>query len=410
MLVINSLNGQQNSDWQTAVILPIFILIIAFFSPVFAFALALLALIIKTCEIKSTERKLLGYIIVLTGAIIVSSREFGSSSDDLSVYYYPSYLEIASGNFSNFFRWGWGLEIGINIINIILAFALPKLTEPGYAFVIGSISGIIFVNIVENYLIQDSSPRKKAMAAAVIYAMYSSYFSTQLVRQFLSSLFLIVALFECRRTLSYLAIFAGSLFHLSILPIYVFFRITGLIKLNKLYLIVLLIIGTYYIKESFGQILLFLDGVFPDGRFTAYSGTLSLTSASDSNLSIIKYLMVGLLSIIGTVFFGHKTLTDRHIAWVVRYLFVISLYIILIDYWLFPLRASLLVHGLMLGWFLVMIFRVLSLRISMVISILTSMFIVKTKIFLNPESVNALWYQFELASVNPGYYLQLYFN
>lgn len=399
-------NGKTPLGGRPTLISPLLIMVFAFFSPLLAYGLALLVLIVRTHEIGSQERKLLGFAIAFAGAVIVSSRAIGADGDDLAEHYYPVYLEITSGDFSSFFEWGWGIEVGINVINTLLAVVLPKLTESGYAFALAFISGVIFVLIVEKYLLRDSSQSKKAVAAAVIYAMYSVYFSTQLSRQFFAGLFLIVALFEYRRATVYKAIFVGALFHLSTLPLYVFYRLAGWFRLNRLYLFIPIAIGAYFLVEMMGPLLELVSSGLPDTRLLYYAeGEGRIT-----NFIQFRYLLVVLISVLGILVLGFKHLNSRDKEWISIYLVVVTLYALTLDLRLFPARTFLLIHGMILGWFFVMVYRRFSVRSCMVISLLVVIFFIQGKTFVDPKVPNALWTQFDRASVIPGYYMLHYFK
>lgn len=390
-----------------AIQIPLFTLFTAFFCPLLGYSLALFVLIVRTHEIRSLERKLLGLCIVFISAIIISSRTIGSFGDDLAEHYYPIYLEMTSGDFSNFFTWGWGgVEIGINIINGLIAIAFPTLTESGYAFSLALISGALFVVILEKYLLFECSPQKKGVSAAVIYVMFSVYFSTQLTRQFFAGLFLIVALFEYRKPVAYIALLVSAVFHLSSLPLYVFYRAAGWFKLKRLYLFIPIAFGSYFVINMIAPLLEFVSGGLPDSRLLYFTNE----SGIESNLFPFKYLLVVSASVIMVLVVGIKQLTEREKSWISTYLVVITFFLFTLDLLSFPTRAFLLIHGMLLGWFFVMVYRRLSVRSCITISLLVVSFFIQGKIFVDENVSNALWNQFDRISIIPGYYVLHYFK
>jgi hypothetical protein len=389
-----------------ALLIPSLILFTSFFSPLLGYSLALFVLIIRTHEMQPLERKLLGYCIAFAGAVIVSSRATGDISDDLTIHYYPIYLEMTSGDFSSFFSWGWGIEIGINVINAIMVAVLPKLTESGYAFMLAFMSGTIFVIIVEKYLLQECTEIKKGVSSAVIYAMYSAFFATQLSRQFLAGLFLIVALFENRKPVGYLALLVSSVFHLSSLPLYGFYRAAGWFRLNRLYLFIPIAIGAYFLINWMAPLLELVSSVLPDTRLLFYAKESGL----ESNLFPFKYLLVVLPAVVMMFVIRIKQRTEREKSWISIYIIVVTFYFMTLDLLLFPTRAFLLIHGMLLGWFFVMMYRHLPVLSCMVISFLVVAFYIQGKMFVDEKVINALWNQFDRISFIPGYYMLHYFN
>jgi len=392
--------------YELALIIPLVILATAFFSPLLSYSFALLVLIIRTHEIGPLERKLLGFCIAFAGAIIISSRGIGGDGDDLGNFYYPIYLEITSGDFTNFFKWGWGVEIGLNVINTILALLLPVLTESGYAFALALISGAIFVFILEKYLLLECTQRKKATTAAVIYVMYSVYFSTQLSRQFFAGLLLIVALFEYRKSLAYIALLGSAVFHLSSLPLYLFYKAAGWFRLNRFYLFIPIAFGAYFLIQMMEPLLLLVSAGLPDTRLLYYAEE----DASTTNLFAVKYLLIVLASVVAVLLVDMKRLTEREKIWISVYLVVLTFYMMTLNLKLFPTRAFLMIHGMLLGWFFVMLYRHLSLRACMVISFFVIAFYVQAKLFVDKSVSTALWVQFDRISVIPGYYMLHYFK
>ena len=163
--------------------------------------------------------------IVFAGVTFSSRMKFETQSDDFS-HYYANFQNLLS-NQDALFYYGSGLEIGVPLINDCLGFAFGNLSPWHLMFAHQFIFFGLLLFVINRIKI-DAIP--KSIYIAFVLVAFPYMLSTQVIRQCYSSIFLFWALHETRSSRYIPALTVAFFFHISALPIYLFFRVSQKLK------------------------------------------------------------------------------------------------------------------------------------------------------------------------------------
>ncbi|QSX28912.1 EpsG family protein [Shewanella cyperi] len=231
-----------------------------------------------------SQTKLLKFIVlvilVFFLSYLASSRGiFETAKDDLADYY-KNFLAFSRGNYYAFFEFGGGIEVGFSfvsfLISLLFPFCSPRLFLFIHLLVINSFYFIFLHQLAKRYDIKYDS---LLVLVACLFLGYTG--ESNLLRQSYSSVLILLALLNVTR-LKYFLIILASLFHLSAIPVYIFFNYFKSINLKKLFLV---LFGSFTLLLSFS---IFLGPFLEQYRFLKIDAYLN-GEGVDSTIIINAY-------------------------------------------------------------------------------------------------------------------------
>jgi hypothetical protein len=196
------------------------ITLVAAFSPILAFYLGIAVLLAASQILDRRTVRWIGYICAYSASVSAASRLTFDISDDFTRYY-QNYLDILSNGWSAV--GAYGNEVGLPLIYAVLA--QTGLRSPLLPlFAVTMISLTVFVVWVDKFGSLPFEPEwfGSVMAMSLLFVDFVT--STQLTRQFLSSVFVLYAISVTGwRSLAWLLI--ATLFHQTAVPIYILVRL-----------------------------------------------------------------------------------------------------------------------------------------------------------------------------------------
>lgn len=205
----------------------IYFLIIAFFivcfliSPLLSFFLIIIFLILVKIE-DFTLRAPLVIMAFVSGCLIYSSRVVGNVyGDDFANEYYPLYENLYKGHGIFDSEFGGGVEIGLSIYFKILTLILPHLSPSIVMFSVSMLCAVLLYIWIEVFFFKENIVENKTLLLASVLAFFGFFVTTQLMRQAISSVFILFAIsyFNDKKILiSGIFVIIGCIFHLTVLP------------------------------------------------------------------------------------------------------------------------------------------------------------------------------------------------
>jgi hypothetical protein len=161
------------------------------------------------------------------GASVLASRALESESSDFAVYY-DTFRDICSGTVPlretlSTFGLEWGLPASYHVVAAVGGCGL---SIHGLAYLQTLLVSTALFIVLAARSLEGRSPDRAALVLGGMLAMFSFIYVTQLARQTISSLFVLLALFESRRfgrVLAWLAL--ATVFHLSAPLVYALARL-----------------------------------------------------------------------------------------------------------------------------------------------------------------------------------------
>lgn len=388
-------NSKLYNAGQTAILSVTIIALM--FSPMLAWLFAFLALSMGTATLTAENRKLYSVIAAFASALIAGSRQVFISPFDDFKNYYALYLQFFHNNFSNFFEYHH-IEIAYPVL-IFLVSRLPLLFSPNLLiFFLVFFSYIIFIIWIESYGLNHIDEEKKALVVAFSLIFVNFVIASQLVRQFISSMFLLFA-FSVPNIKRYFYLIVAALFHLSALPIYLLYLFS--IKKPKLTAIVVFIAAAVFVIDFQYFINLFVNikmPIFGAGFYIAHKqyGFLSYYHNIKRTAAIILLLMLFL-------FFGKSASAKQ---WKYFTFNMIILYFLFYTIPLASLRTTLIIGSILLGYLISMLILPKFPKLIFYIFIAAVIFRLYEILIILPHSANgfALWKAYGFISKYPFYY------
>lgn len=202
-------------------------LIFFLFSPLVSFVFSILALIIfSTISNKAINITLVSLAIISLLLIFASRNYVDELENDLSIYYFV-YQGFANGDYSEFFRFGSGLEIGWTALYSVIAYFLPNITAIQLSIINSAICSLLLVIFIYTYIYQKIPNRDQGLVSALIVLFLSMSTLGYLQRQAIATIFLIYMIVQDKNRKTFFFLFLASVFHLTSLPIglaYIFLR------------------------------------------------------------------------------------------------------------------------------------------------------------------------------------------
>ena len=388
-------NSKLSNAGQTAILSVTIIALM--FSPMLAWLFAFLALSMGTATLTAESRKLYSVIAAFASALIAGSRQvFISPSDDFKSYY-SLYLQFFHNNFSNFFEYHH-IEIAYPVL-IFLVSRLPLLFSPNLLiFFLVFFSYIIFIIWIESYGLNHIDEEKKALVVAFSLLFVNFVIASQLVRQFISSMFLLFA-FSIPNIKRYIYLIIAALFHLSALPIYLLYLFS--VKKPKLSAIIVFIAAFVFVMNFQYFINLFIGikmPIFGAGYYIAHKQYGFLSYYHN-----IKRTAMMILLLVLFLFFG-KNASARQ--WKYFTFNMIILYFLFYTIPLASLRTTLIIISILIGYLISMIILPKFPKLIFYFFIAAIIFRLYEITIISPHSANgfALWKAYGFLGKYPFYY------
>jgi len=377
-----------------------FIILCFFLSPLLAFYLGAIILALYSKLMGKRTRRILGFFLVLSGSLIIASREvFVSSSDDMRRYY-PAFLNILE-NGRNVFKFGGGYEPLLGIYYKFLGMLFGRLSPNALIFFVSFLTSSIFWIWLEVYGIKYFKKEDRAFLVGVSFVFFSFGLSSQLQRQMLAFTIMLFAISIERYWKSIIIAIIASLAHITVLPIYFIIKILAKCFSLGLIIIVLIATSTVYLIKNYIFELVNLN--IPITNKLSYY-TVYQSGFTETDLSILPYFILIFFSILFL-----NGLKDFKSFWGRIFLGNFIFYLLLLPLPLLPLRISLLVSAVLTGYIIFYSIRRFK-RVFLMVFIAFSIYrIIKLGFFYNYIQGFALWSIYPPFSIIPLYYLYYLF-
>lgn len=223
----SGLNSGRNNNYKFAYGFVVIILFGCYIiSPIISFYMSLLLIALVKVE-SPLERFPFCFIIILSATSIYASRIIGFAvGDDFYYVYMPVYNLIKNGNgiFGGYYSSGYEFLLPV-VFKIITLFDFG-FSENELLFIISFFISTLYYIWLEKYLVNDFDSEKKSLVISSAFMFFNFFLTGYMVRQALSTIFILFALSVLGRK-KYLAGIIFSLLaiftHLSALPILVIF-------------------------------------------------------------------------------------------------------------------------------------------------------------------------------------------
>lgn len=396
-LVTNSTLSKSGAEF---IVLIFAISLIYFWSPLFAWFGLSLVLGTLCQNAPAFIRRVLGLLLIIFIATVVASRQFGvSPSDDFAGSYYPVFIQIAHGNRDALFEYGQGIEVGLPFLWLLISFFQPDISSTGLIFLTTFMSMGIFWVWLEVYGLEGIDNQNRATVIAIVLLMCSFFLSSQLVRQFFSSVILLFAISGKNLSTRIIFLIIASFFHLTAFPIYIFFHLA---KRPRLAFFLFVPIGILFVLGWRK----FVDFVLAHQYFPGFEKALYVLTNSESftdlDLSSGRYLVIVCLLIVFALLY-EKSRDETRTQWRSILLTTAFLYGIFLVIPQFSLRSTLLISQILIGWLLVQALPSTSwlfIRIFFVVILIKKML----SLIAPPTDGMGFWGQFHYWGIYPGYF------
>ncbi|HBM3174942.1 hypothetical protein CDA56_10315 [Klebsiella michiganensis] len=298
------LQGQQQQI--TLMLILIFFIIMFIVSPVLSF----FGLIVFFSLIRIDERLirfLFAMLALISGVAIYASRfvhpvELGG--DDFSNQYYPLFKSLSSGASIFSSQFGGGVEFGLAAIYKVIGFFNPTATYWEIFFIVSFLCVFLYYIWFERFIVSRLSGRDITLCLASALLFFGFFITTQLIRQALSSVFILYSLSylsEGNRKKAYICCIIGCIFHITALPfVFLFYQLMHGKKKIKI-----IIVGCFI---AFGVLFSVFLGVMSSGAVSSIiaSKFLYYNQNTDSGIASAYYWRILLILCVVYFFFSKR--------------------------------------------------------------------------------------------------------
>lgn len=221
------------------------------FSPIISFFLSICTLLIFSNISNKYINFLLSIIAILSLILIFASRNYTDDLEhDLSIYY-NVFQNFANGDYSDFFMFGSGIEIGWTSLYFLVARIIPNITAIQLSLIHCSLCCFLLLIFMFFYIYKVVPNKDQGLVSALIILFLSVTTLGYLQRQAVSTLLLIFMIVSSDKKKTIFFYILAVLFHSSALPlgaIYLFLRnrYFNYVKLIVIILMFLLVRVSFY--------------------------------------------------------------------------------------------------------------------------------------------------------------------
>lgn len=280
-----------------------FLLCVFFVSPIFSFfiIIALFSLV----KVDSIFLRLpLVILMIASGAAIYASRfvhPLGLIGDDFYSEYYPLFQSVSHGEgvFSSGF--GGGAEFGLAVIYKIISIFLPGADYWQLLFITSFFCAIIYYVWLERFILSRLEGKDLTLCLASAFLFFGFFVTTQLIRQAISSIFVLYTISyykDCQYKKAFLACFIGSVFHITAIPIsFLFYNLMYGSKKRKLIIVIFFVLFALFFS-------LFINFVASGALFSVLASKfLYYSYDSTSGFSTAYYWKILIFILMISLFF-----------------------------------------------------------------------------------------------------------
>lgn len=246
-------------------------------------------------------------VAIISGTAIYASRfvhpvELGG--DDFSNQYYPMFQSLVTGDGIFSSRFGGGIEFGLAAIYKIIALLVPNAKYWQIFFVISFLCVFLYYIWLEKFIFVRLKKNEISLCLASALLFFGFFITTQLIRQALSSVFVLFSLSylsEGKKSKGYIFCLIGCIFHLTALPfVFLFYNLMYGKRKTKLAIVISFVV--------FGLLFsVFLNFISSGAVFSVIASKfLYYKQNTTSGVSSAYYWKILLLACGGTYFFSDK--------------------------------------------------------------------------------------------------------
>ena len=154
-------------------IITIFNFLVFLFSPLTCFYLCLFVMTVFSSFLNSTNRKILGLLVVVSGSVSIASRQVGAFQFDDMLRYYETFSKIFNGDFGAIFSYGGGLEVLPMLYYLLIAKLLGNIQVSSLVFWESLLTSLIFWFWLEKYGMEDVGKKNRSLCIASTLLFFS---------------------------------------------------------------------------------------------------------------------------------------------------------------------------------------------------------------------------------------------
>jgi len=375
--------------------------VIYLFSPFASYIGSLLFLTVFSRRLSTRMRIAASVIAILSGASIWASRLVGRTESDDFEWYYAIYRPVDPVPWTNKIP---VYEVGFPLLIKIISVALPGLTPSGLIFVLTTVTGLILLFGVERFGLREFSKEKRGYCNAMVFLFFSFVLTTQLTRQMLSSVFLVIAFLSPKAMPRRLSLLLASAFHLSAIGVYAVIR---MFQSKYLWIPFLL----FWVVLITNVVDVYAMASLVTGQIPRLDYFYLMAGDSAANLATLAIVLAvtlpGAMSLVGL-----KAAEARISAQEKRIMLLLALvilaYFLTLNFTLGPFRVFLVIHAVLAGWFFAFLTRRWSSPWLVVGSVVLILMRAWSLFFVDPDRTFLPWEVYGPFGAFPGYFIFSY--
>ncbi len=398
--------SQNGPTWEQSIVVAAVAIsfLLTLFAPALGYGLSLLMIYISASKVRSIVPITL-FIFSHAGAVIFASQAFMGVSADFANYFANFKAICMAPSITDVIEL-YGDEIGLPVVYTIFTFlGFCDLKIQGLAYVQGLVFSWAFLFIGYRIISDRVQTTNLPIVLVGLCVLFSFFQATQLARQFVSSTFVLYALFLARLPVQIaFSVLIGTLFHASAPLIYILALVLRNSSALLLPFLALFSFGLYFYISDLVSLAVEMDRVSIFSKFIYYADYDESDSVKSDYLSVFYLLLA----------FSFKYLSNKSPSRSVDCDFRLALGCAAIGAVLLPLPLAatriLLPFGSMAaGYFLfhgMALWNANFTKLFLVIFTLFRLFSFETS---SKNGQHALWASYDSLSNVPGYYLERYY-
>ena len=313
--------------------------------PYAALALSTTLLFVLPARTPRHVRIVLGVIAATGLALMAGTRPLDPAASNDIDGYFAVYQDLAAGDLSELTHFGAGFEVALPLLFWVWGLVLPPLTANGLMFCSALTSALLVLVWAERTLLRQQDARPALIGLCIV--MLNLYFSTQLIRQYLSLIVLLYAFTSPGRIRPIIWVVVAATFHLTA---FVFYGLYVLLRRGWGGWLAVLAIATI-VRLYFAQLLVALE-ILPEAaadKLAYYVDNDEDSTSSDLGSMRMVILLCG-MSIVALAAHRFRP-AARAWPWLAAPWMTLAIQILLLPVPLASLRTTLMVHSVLPGLF-----------------------------------------------------------
>ncbi|OBU32393.1 EpsG family protein [Photobacterium phosphoreum] len=334
----------------------------------------------------------------------ISLQSFLITEDDFTTYY-NNYIQLLDGNYKALFYFGGGIEIGLPLLNLLIA----NLLKLPYPYMLKSIYILLFIFFAISLTNQSAKYLKNKVGETHINKMflllcYLLFMKLSMLltieRQAIASYFILLAVFTDSKK-KYIWIFIGSLFHLT--TPFVYLVVNKVIKINDYKLLfkysVIVVIFSFFLINALNLIWT----LFPNPKLGYLMMYIDSPGLIDNERRKVLKEILYFIPILTLSFFCLQK--KMNIKMLPSVLFLIILMFSLSNLPGVPIRLCMPILFFMVGYYFYSIIKKYNVKFQILIVIFFSF-------LFSLQTFKAVGYysRYPMISSSPAYYVKYFFE